>query len=53
MTIFDMVFGLQMAEAAAANAIPNLLSKLGTSGSFSRKITGSCVPFLVARIGHN
>jgi hypothetical protein len=43
----------QDTEAAAADARPNLHTKLGTSGSFSRKITRTCVPLMVARIGHN
>jgi hypothetical protein len=43
----------QETEAAAADARPNLHSKLGASGSFSRKITRTCVPLMVARIGHN
>ncbi len=54
----DFVFGLHETEAAAIDARPNLHSKLGgvevgTSKSFSRKITRSCVPLMVARIGHN
>jgi hypothetical protein len=43
----------QETEAAAADTRPNLHSKLGASGSFSRKITRTCVPLMVARIGHN
>jgi hypothetical protein len=43
----------QETEASAADARPNLHSKLGASGSFSRKITRTCVLLMVARIGHN
>jgi hypothetical protein len=47
----------QETEAAAADARPNLHSKLGCSlgisQSFSRKISRTCVPLMVARIGHN
>ncbi len=43
----------QEIDAAATDARPNLHSKLGTSQSFSRKITSTCVPLIVARIGHN
>ncbi len=42
----------QETESIAADAHPNLHSKLGASGSFSRKITRTCVPLMVARIGH-
>jgi hypothetical protein len=42
----------QETEAAASDARPNLHSKL-KGGSFSRKITRTCVPLMVARIGHN
>ncbi len=42
----------QEAEAAAADARPNLHSKLKEQ-TFSRKITRACVPLMVARIGHN
>jgi hypothetical protein len=42
----------QEIDAAAADARPNLHSKL-KGGSYSRKITRTCVPLMVARIGHN
>jgi hypothetical protein len=43
----------QETKAAAADARPNLHSKLGASGSFSQKLTRTCVQLMVARIGHN
>ena len=39
-------------EAAASDARPTLHSKL-QGGSCARKITSTCVPLMVARIGHN
>jgi hypothetical protein len=42
----------QETEAAASDARPNLHSKL-KGGSEKRKITCTCVPLMVARIGHN
>jgi hypothetical protein len=51
--IFDIVFGLQETEAASADAHANLHSKLGFTQSFSRKITRTCVPLMVAHIWHD
>jgi hypothetical protein len=40
-------------KAASGDARPNLHSKLRASQSFSRRITRTCAPLTVARIGHN